>query len=177
MRVRTTSPRPAPASARAASMISRHRRAWTPGSGSQEPSGQTGAVPDTSTRSPTRTARLNPMVGSKGDPEDTRCRSVTGRMVPAVAIAVDSNLGKRYLTVRYGLPSGTRGTGRSDPAGGVRASALGSPPGGRDRPRPPRQQAGRLPAPAGAEGRRPGVGPSRGEPARVPGGNAGAGRA
>src|SRR2546430_11984493 len=172
MRVRTTSPRPAPASARAASMISRQRRAWTPGSGSHEPSGQTGAVPDTSTRSPTRTARLNPMVGSKGDPEDTRCRSLTGRIVSAAAVSgVDVAFGKQYLTVRYGLPSDARGTGRSDPAGGVRASALGSPPGGRDRPRPPRQQAGRLAASAGAEGRRTGVGPGRGKPAPVPGGD------
>jgi hypothetical protein len=29
-------------------------------------------VPDTITRSPTRTARLNPTVGSYGEPEDAR---------------------------------------------------------------------------------------------------------
>ncbi len=57
IRVRTTCSRPPPASPIAVRMISRHRRAWAAGSGSQEPSGQIGAVPDTSTRSPTRTAR------------------------------------------------------------------------------------------------------------------------
>ena len=45
-------------------MISKQRRACTPASGSHEPSGQIGAVPDTSTRSPTRTARLMPILGS-----------------------------------------------------------------------------------------------------------------
>jgi hypothetical protein len=45
-------------------MISKQRRAWTFTSGGQDPSGQTGAVPDTITRSPTRTARLNPTVDS-----------------------------------------------------------------------------------------------------------------
>ena len=64
MRVRTTCSGPAPASARAARMISRQRAAWTSGSGSQEPSGQIGAVPATSTRSPTRRARLKPTTGS-----------------------------------------------------------------------------------------------------------------
>ena len=44
----------------AATMISQQRRAWAAGSGSQPPSCHTGAVPETSTRSPTRTARLNP---------------------------------------------------------------------------------------------------------------------
>ena len=76
MRVRTTCPGPAPASARAVRMISRQRAAWASGSGSQEPSGQIGAVPETSTRSPTRTARLNPITGSYGDPEATRRRCV-----------------------------------------------------------------------------------------------------
>ncbi len=52
-------------------MISKQRRAWAPASGAQEPSGHTGAVPDTSTRSPTRTARLKPMEASNGDPELT----------------------------------------------------------------------------------------------------------
>jgi hypothetical protein len=64
MRVRMMSPRVAPASASAAKMISRHRRAWTSGSGSQDPSAQIGAVPDTTTRSATRTARLNPIDAS-----------------------------------------------------------------------------------------------------------------
>ena len=66
--MRTTSASPAPRSASAAAMISRQRLAWTAGSGSQDPSGHTGAVPDTSTRSPTRTARLNPISSSKGEP-------------------------------------------------------------------------------------------------------------
>src|SRR6266540_4688249 len=74
MRVRTTCSGPAPASARAAVMISRQRAACACGSGSQEPSGQTGAVPATSTRSPTRSARLKPITGSKGDPDETRAR-------------------------------------------------------------------------------------------------------
>lgn len=56
-------------------MISRQRRAWTSGSGSHEPSGHTGAVPDTSTRSPTRTARLKPILGSQGEPDETRRRA------------------------------------------------------------------------------------------------------
>ena len=38
------------------------------GIGSQEPSGQTGAVAETSTLSPYRTARLNPLRPSKGEP-------------------------------------------------------------------------------------------------------------
>jgi len=66
MRVRTTCSGRAPISgaARASRMISRQRLACRPGSGSHEPSGQIGAVPDTSTRSPTRTARLKPISGS-----------------------------------------------------------------------------------------------------------------
>lgn len=69
--VRMTSSAVPPASVRAASMISRHRLAWAPGSGSTDPSGQIGAVPATATLFPTLTARLNPNLGSKGDPEDT----------------------------------------------------------------------------------------------------------
>jgi hypothetical protein len=61
----------------AARMIARHRRAWFAGSGSHDPSGQTGAVPLTRTRCPTRTARLNPTCGSNGDPDETRRRSMT----------------------------------------------------------------------------------------------------
>jgi hypothetical protein len=55
-------------------MISKHRRAWASGSGSQLPSGQIGAVPETSTRSPTRIARLNPTSDSKGEPDSMRWR-------------------------------------------------------------------------------------------------------
>ena len=72
MRVRTTSVAAAPASARAVVMISRHRAAWTPASSGQLPSGHTGAVPDTTTRLPTRTARLKPIVVSNGEPERNR---------------------------------------------------------------------------------------------------------
>src|SRR5436309_10929002 len=75
VRVRITCSGPAPASRSAARMIARTRRAWISGSGSQEPSGQIGAVPDTSTRFPIRTALLNPIFGSYGDPEAIRCRS------------------------------------------------------------------------------------------------------
>ncbi len=74
MRVRTTSATVAPASASAASMIAKQRRAWRPASSGHEPSGKTGVVPETRTRSPTRTARENPMVGSKGEPEAMRWR-------------------------------------------------------------------------------------------------------
>jgi hypothetical protein len=51
-------------------MISKQRRAWVAASSGQEPSGHTGPVPETRTRSPTRTARLNPIVGSNGDPDE-----------------------------------------------------------------------------------------------------------
>ena len=57
-------------------MISRQRAACRPGSGSTSPSGQIGAVPDTTTRLPSRIALLNPMTASYGEPEDTRTRSV-----------------------------------------------------------------------------------------------------
>ena len=59
----------------AAVMISRHRFGLHAGSGSQEPSGHTGAVPETKIRSPTRSARENPIVSSYGDPDETRRRS------------------------------------------------------------------------------------------------------
>src|SRR4051794_35240147 len=78
MRVRTTCSGSAPASRSADTMISRQRRAWASGSGSQEPSGQTGAVPATITRSATRIAREKPMVGSNGEPELMRVRSLIG---------------------------------------------------------------------------------------------------
>lgn len=64
MRVRTTSSNDAPACTRAAPMISRQRAAWASASSTHDPSGHTGAVPDTTTRLPTTTARENPMVGS-----------------------------------------------------------------------------------------------------------------
>ena len=57
-------------------MISRQRRAWARGSGFTEPSGQIGAVPDTTTRSPTRTARLKPIAASNGLPDCTFTRSI-----------------------------------------------------------------------------------------------------
>ena len=53
----------APSSARASATISRQRRAWAAGSGSHEPSGHTGPVPDTQTRSPTRIARFSSVKG------------------------------------------------------------------------------------------------------------------
>ena len=37
---------------------------------------QIGAVPDTSTRSPTRTAREMPICGSYGEPDEMCCRSL-----------------------------------------------------------------------------------------------------
>src|ERR1051325_4035713 len=43
-----------------------------------EPSGAIGAVPETATMDPTRTAREKPMRGSNGDPEETSFR--TGRV-------------------------------------------------------------------------------------------------
>jgi len=47
-----------------ASISTCHRVSRSPGSGSQEPSGQVGAVPDTTTRSPIRTAlRLSKALG------------------------------------------------------------------------------------------------------------------
>ena len=74
IRVRTTSAKPAPSSERAAPAISKQRRAWSFASSGQLPSGQIGAVPDTTMRSPTRTARLKPIVSSNGEPEDTSLR-------------------------------------------------------------------------------------------------------
>ena len=37
-----------------------------------DPSGQIGAVPDTATYEPTRTARLKPTLPSYGEPDETR---------------------------------------------------------------------------------------------------------
>ena len=75
IRVRTTWSIDAPVSTSAVAMISKQRFAWTYGSGSTDPFGDTGAVPDTSTRSPARKARQKPIVFSNGDPELTRRRS------------------------------------------------------------------------------------------------------
>ncbi len=72
IRVRTTSSSVAPASANAAATISKQRRACASAPSGHAPSGTTGPVPETRTRSPARTARLNPMFGSKGEPDDTR---------------------------------------------------------------------------------------------------------
>ena len=58
-------------------MISKQRRACAAAPSGQPPPGSTGPVPETSTRSPTLSARLNPMVGSNGEPEETPCRSAT----------------------------------------------------------------------------------------------------
>src|SRR5687768_17548247 len=87
IRVRTTSFSPPPSSARAPAMISMHLAVWAPGSGSQLPSGQIGAVPETITRSPTRSARAKPKRGSKGEPDPIRTRSVTsGRRQRVLAL-------------------------------------------------------------------------------------------
>src|SRR5215217_471387 len=58
-------------------MIARQRAACCSGSGSQDPSGQIGAVPETSTRSPTRRARQKPTWPSNWEPELTRWRADT----------------------------------------------------------------------------------------------------
>jgi len=57
MRVLITWSSDDPASIRALPMISKHRLAWTYASDWTDPSGQTGAVPETRTRSPMRSAR------------------------------------------------------------------------------------------------------------------------
>ena len=56
-------------------MISKQRRACRPASAGHSPSEKTGPEPETRTRFPTRTARLKPIVGSKGDPELTSWRA------------------------------------------------------------------------------------------------------
>jgi len=66
----------ASSSSSAARAISQQRRAWAEGSGSTRPSGHTGAVPETETVLPTRTARLKPIEPSNGDPERARRRSM-----------------------------------------------------------------------------------------------------
>ena len=63
------------------SMISKQRRACAPASAGHCPSGNTGPEPETRTRFPTRTARLKPKVGSKGDPELTSRRPTTGAIL------------------------------------------------------------------------------------------------
>ena len=75
MRVRTTSRSAAPSSVSAIPATLNARIAWLKTSGSQEPSGHTGPVPDTSTRSPTRIAREKPIGPSNGESEVARRRS------------------------------------------------------------------------------------------------------
>ena len=57
-------------------MISRQRSACRPTSESHDPSGQTGAVPETTIRSPRRTALEKPMLRSNGDPDCALLRSM-----------------------------------------------------------------------------------------------------
>ena len=65
-------------------MISRHRRAWTPTSGSTWPSGQIGAVPPTTTRSPTRIAAAVAHDGLERGAGAARARrAVHGRLASA----------------------------------------------------------------------------------------------
>src|SRR5690349_23813225 len=75
MRVRTTSRKAAPSSVNAIPATLNARIAWLNTSGSQEPSGHTGPVPDTSTRSPARIAREKPIGPSNGESEVARRRS------------------------------------------------------------------------------------------------------
>lgn len=98
MRVRTTAVRSVPASASAVSMISKHRRAWMAASSGQDPSGQTGPVPDTSTRGPARTARENPIVASNGDPDVMRWRCCTRAVLPAHPAQQGPGQGTRKVT-------------------------------------------------------------------------------
>ena len=72
MRVRTMSSRVAPPCSSALRMISKHRRACGAAPSGHPPPGRTGPVPDTRSLSPTRSARLKPMVGSKGEPDAMR---------------------------------------------------------------------------------------------------------
>src|SRR4051794_19070100 len=75
MRVRTTSRSAASSSLSAIPATLNARIAWLKTSGSQDPSGHTGPVPDTSTRSPARTAREKPIGPSNGESEVARRRS------------------------------------------------------------------------------------------------------
>jgi hypothetical protein len=119
-RVRTTSPSVAPDSRRASSMISRHRRACTPTSGSTWPSGQIAAVAETKTRFSWRTARLKPMVGSNGELElmccRTPCRLRGAHRSPSCCSRVSSTritswwLPLRHERRRPGAPSLAHGT-------------------------------------------------------------------
>jgi vancomycin resistance protein YoaR len=86
VRVRTTSPTVPPSSWSAPTAISQQRRAWVSGSGSTDPSGQIGAVPETKMCWPLRTARLNPTDFSYGDPLFTCSRTTpSSPMAPAGA--------------------------------------------------------------------------------------------
>src|SRR3984957_13719578 len=107
IRVRTTSAMEAPDSLKVAAMISKHRRAWRPASSGHVPSGHTGPVPDTRTRSPTWTARLNPMIASNGEPEEMRTGSLTPRVWHRREDPVPSDLLTSDLDVRGGGSTGS----------------------------------------------------------------------
>src|SRR3954453_24224645 len=103
MRVRTTSSSLAPSSSSASATISTQRRICPAGSASSSP---TGPVPDTSTRSPTRMARLNPMTDSNGEPDEPRCRStrtLTAGRPDFLGALVVFLAGRPQLVARLGL--------------------------------------------------------------------------
>ncbi len=76
MRVRTTSEAEPPSSSIAARMMANTRRVWAVASpGVDDPSGSTGAVPETRMRSPTRIAREKPIEASNGDEDWVEWRS------------------------------------------------------------------------------------------------------
>src|SRR4051794_14157404 len=85
MRVRSTSRSAAPRSESAVPAILKQRIACANTSGSQEPSGHTGPVPETSTRSSTRIAREKPIGPSNGEPDVARRRSAI-RVPPVLAL-------------------------------------------------------------------------------------------
>ena len=90
----------------AVAMISRHRRVWAPTSSWQVSSGHTGAVPDTTTRSPTRTARENPILRSNGDPELIRTRSAMRPKSYVRHNAVKNDFGRGALSGRLRASTG-----------------------------------------------------------------------
>ena len=134
VRVRTTSLAEAPASARAARTISQQRRAWSAVDSGQPPSGMTGPVPETRTRSPARTAREKPITGSYGEPEAIRWRSGIGvqHVQRALEVALadehvvgvvgrdredrDAGLGERRRRARRARRSPRTGSARGPPA-------------------------------------------------------------
>src|SRR5688500_15027973 len=72
-------------------MIAKHRRACSATSSETTPSGRIAAVALTNTWSSTRTARENPIHGSSGDPEATRC------LTPSMLRASAANAGDRRV--------------------------------------------------------------------------------